>query len=161
MLRGFCGVLPAAMMASPPRDRAAARRRRWLLIRHRSGCSRCDPDARRTAGRFLEFRIAAFNQADHVVADLLEMTSNVLSMLTLTRTGSDIGAIASPFSALARTSANLTGPALKSASKNVSSPENCGVTTLSTRNRDVMSAAGSAGRRGRLEQARAPRFAPA
>ena len=72
-----------------------------------------------------------------------ETMSKVLSMATLTRTGSDIGAIGSPFSAFARTSANLTGPAANSASKNVSSPVNCGVTMLSTRRRDVTSAAGS------------------
>ena len=75
-----------------------------------------------------------------------DTTSNVLSMTIETLTGTDIGAIGSPFAARARRSWNLTGEPANSASKNVSSPVNCGATAASGRCTDVKSAAGRTAR---------------
>ena len=69
-----------------------------------------------------------------------EITSNVLSIFTVTFAARDIGAMGSPFSAFARMSAKDTGLPLKSVSKNVSSPVKLGVTIESTRWTVVMSA---------------------
>ena len=68
-----------------------------------------------------------------------EITSYVLSMLIVTFAARVIGAMASPFSALARISAKDTGLPRTSVSKNVSSPVKLGVTNKSTRCTVVMS----------------------